>query len=1430
MARNWNVGDRLENRWEIHKIFRGGMGVVYIVHDHEWNEALAAKTFQDEVFARSPSIAPMFTREALAWVQLGMHPNIAQASFVQEIEGKPVLFLEYVSGGDLSEWIGTPRLMEDPKRLLRFAISFCDGMIHARSKGIEVHRDIKPQNCLVTSDGTLKITDFGLAKVVDSVPDDGPTDGVIAHPESVSLSRTGGAAGTVTHMPPEQFEDSKHVGVTADIYSFGVMLFQMLTGRLPFRGRTWADFERAHKSEPPPTWEIGHPQMQGLISRCLEKSPGGRYQDFSHLRPLLAAIYESMTGERAPVPVSGPAMDAAQWLNKGVSLNALGLDDAALACYDRALATDSSLYQVWSNKANIIRDSGRVAESLPLYEKALAANPEFDLGWYNMGATLETLGRPADALGALEKALSINPRLTMAWASRGVALEKLGRVEDALASFEQATRVDPRLAAAYANRANLLKNLGRLDEALAGAEKAVAIQSNLPVLWTNKGNILFDLNRYEEAITDYTEALKFDRGYSPAWTGRGNALSGLRRFEDALECYEQATRLSPKDPLVWYNKGIANEKLGRAEAALEAFDQVVELNSRDVDGWMHKGAAHSALNDEAQAYAAYTAAIFADPNNALAWHNHAIQAKALGNTEEALKSHTKSLELDPTLEEGWQGKANALADLGRLEESLAAYDEVLKLNPNHVSAWFSKGATLGNDERYAEALVCFQRAALLGHPKAAGAMGVCRAELAAADPNNAERGAAHDRGIDLVGEGKFEEAIASFDRAIAFPPAPSMSYFGRGVALGKLGRHAEALASYERATEIDPANALAWLNRGVTLFSTFSRFDEALDCLAKSATLGNEVAPKAIEICKRKKAEAAPAATLADALKLQAQEKFDDALACCEQALQSQPNDHHLWTAKSEILCDLRRFDEALQCCEKAMDLNPGHAPAWFAKGRVWAERDSHEAAIIWFKGGLDYAPNDAVGWLRIARSHEKASQLDEALDAYEHAVKADPNNDTARFEYDRLRGEMGKPDAKQLTDEGLALFKQGKTAEALDRFEQAVAADPSDAMATLGKGLALGRLERLEEALACYERVIVLDPEVEMARKCRDELVELLRVRAAIGPAWHDRGATLFKEGKKQEALECFDKALAEDPKSLDSLQARAMTLSQLGRNEDALEGVDRALAIDAEFAPALCLKGIVLTMVNQRLDEALRLLERSQQLGYPLATDGIALCRQALAKQAPKEEPVTAETWFGRAIAFTNQGRHEDAVAAYGEVIKLSPDLAGAWFNKGRALFESLNRPAEALPCFEQAQRLGHAQASQYIAACRQKLAPQPDAAEWFRRGSDIARQGGRPGEALQYFEYALSLDANMIDAWWGRAVVLGQLGRAQDALLSFDQALARSPNHTGLWQGKAAALANGGRYQEALGCYDRAVQLGDASAQQGVAYCRRALGWPQ
>jgi len=217
MATDWKIGDRIQNRWEIYKILRGGMGIVYVVYDHESHQAFAAKTFQDEIFARSPAIAHRFTQEALTWISLDAHQNVAQARAVQTIEGKPYLFLEYVSGGDLGGWIGTLRLTEDLPQVLRFAFHFCDGMTHALAKGIKAHRDIKPQNCLITGDGMLKVTDFGLAKVFD--------DASLVETETpdieslkLSLTRTGMAAGTCTHMAPEQFDDAKRVDVRADIF------------------------------------------------------------------------------------------------------------------------------------------------------------------------------------------------------------------------------------------------------------------------------------------------------------------------------------------------------------------------------------------------------------------------------------------------------------------------------------------------------------------------------------------------------------------------------------------------------------------------------------------------------------------------------------------------------------------------------------------------------------------------------------------------------------------------------------------------------------------------------------------------------------------------------------------------------------------------------------------------------------------------------------------------------------------------------------------------------------------------------------------------------------------------------------------------------------------------------------------------------------
>src|SRR5262249_5500425 len=159
---------------------------------------------------------------------------------------------------------------------------FCDGMMHALSKGITAHRDIKPQNCLITQDRMLKVTDFGLAKVFgaavaeDAAP---PPAGM-----SVGLSRQGGGAGPCTHEGPGEFDDAKHVDVRADIYSFGVMLYQMVTGKLPFEGRSWLEFEQLHKMQRVPPIENKPIELDGIVRQCLAKDPSNRYGRFDEIR------------------------------------------------------------------------------------------------------------------------------------------------------------------------------------------------------------------------------------------------------------------------------------------------------------------------------------------------------------------------------------------------------------------------------------------------------------------------------------------------------------------------------------------------------------------------------------------------------------------------------------------------------------------------------------------------------------------------------------------------------------------------------------------------------------------------------------------------------------------------------------------------------------------------------------------------------------------------------------------------------------------------------------------------------------------------------------------------------------------------------------------------------------------------------------------
>ena len=631
MATEWKIGDRIESRWEIHKILKGGMGVVYVVYDHEWHDVCAVKTFKDEAFAQNATIADRFNSEAYSWVKLDVHQNVTRAVFVQTISGKPFIFLEYVSGGDLSGWIGTPRLTDDLPQVLRFAIQFCDGMIHVLNKGIAAHRDIKPTNCLITEDKVLKITDFGLAKLTVGMDSDdvqlsggtqmekksggflgrlfgrreGSDGGGSPARIDVGFTPSGAVAGTPLYMAPEQFDDVKRVDVRADIYSFGVMLYQMVSGRPPFMGRTQKECERLHKTQLPPELITQNTDLKSLVHASLNKDPAQRFGSFEEVKEKLTKIYQSLTGVPPPPPLTGTELDAMLWNNKCLSLGALMRIPEALVCVERSLELNPSSEHAWTNKGILLRALGKRDEALACHTRALAQNPRFAEAWHNKANVLQDLRRNEEALENYDRALDLDPRIEKAWTSKGNSLVALGQHAQAVACHDCAIRLNPFYEIAWYNKGASLHPLGQYDEEIYCYERALELNPRLAQAWFNKGNTLGKMGRLKEAITSYDRALALKPDFAEALYGKGLALAQLGFQHEALSYFDRVLAVNPRFAEAWSNKGGLLGALGQDEEAIACVDRAIELNPRLAQAWMNKGAALGMIQHHREALACY---------------------------------------------------------------------------------------------------------------------------------------------------------------------------------------------------------------------------------------------------------------------------------------------------------------------------------------------------------------------------------------------------------------------------------------------------------------------------------------------------------------------------------------------------------------------------------------------------------------------------------------------------------------------------------------------------------------------------------------------------------------------------------------------------------------------------------------------------------
>lgn len=382
----FNTGDVIGNRYKVLKILGGlgktGRGIIYVCLDlskTKGKHIFALKTLQER-YLESELMINAFKREALAWVQLEKHPYIVKAISVENIENNPFIILEYIAPGkngknNLSEYLNPPISLT---RALKWSIQFCFGMEYAYTKGITPHRDIKPDNLMISANKVLKITDFGLAmflgeKTPASKWKESAEKGELGF-TFLRYSRGDIFGGTVPWMAPEQFDTESDL--RSDIYSYGIILYQMRNkGELPFKYESVDDYENAHKNE---ALKALNSRAFPIINKCLEKKPENRYQSFRELRYDLESLYKKLKGRKTIKPPKKEKLTALDHFNKAISFKFLGFIEDAITELNYSLKLNPKLYRANIELGLIYEKEGNLNESIKEFRRALKIKSSSD--------------------------------------------------------------------------------------------------------------------------------------------------------------------------------------------------------------------------------------------------------------------------------------------------------------------------------------------------------------------------------------------------------------------------------------------------------------------------------------------------------------------------------------------------------------------------------------------------------------------------------------------------------------------------------------------------------------------------------------------------------------------------------------------------------------------------------------------------------------------------------------------------------------------------------------------------------------------------------------------------------------------------------------------------------------------------------------------